>query len=314
MNYGDRIKETNPIAYRVIKNAITNDKVSHAYLFSATKNVVIGNEPLFLIQSLINENPFENTKLRSVFAYPDFTVIDGSEEMIKKEQVISAVNKLHQTSLDEIGVKVLFIKNVENANKQSLNSLLKFIEEPTKKTFIIMTTNNVSQVISTIRSRAQIVNLRSQPFEKFVIALNQDGINEKIVRLVASMTSSRTEAAKLADSIKFDKYLDMVTDMLTKAIHEPSIITTSLQKSITKASYKEIFLMLRTFFNDIWKVTEGVNTNFPNKELIQKYSDIDFNFSMALEAINDFIISQSNHVNFELYKTMTLTKIAGAYE
>ena len=50
MNYGDNIKETNPVAYRIIKNSIEHNKLSHAYLFSATKSVTIGNEPLFLIR------------------------------------------------------------------------------------------------------------------------------------------------------------------------------------------------------------------------------------------------------------------------
>ncbi|MCK5945663.1 MAG: hypothetical protein KAG04_00160, partial [Mycoplasmataceae bacterium] len=94
----------------------------------------------------------------------------------------------------------------------------------------------------------------------------------------------------------------------------PSVFLTSLLKVITKSNYKIIFLILRTFFNDIWKSTESIKTNFPNKELISKYSDIDFNYSSALEAINDFIISQGNNVNFELYKTKILTKIVGAYE
>ncbi|MCK5945662.1 MAG: hypothetical protein KAG04_00155, partial [Mycoplasmataceae bacterium] len=178
MNYGDSIKETNPVAYRIIKNSIEHNKMSHAYLFSATKSVTIGNEPLFLIQSLISKDPFNSKELRSVFAYPDFTVIDGSTDLIKKEFVINAVNKLHQTALDEAGVKILLIKNIENANKQSLNSLLKFIEEPTENTYIVMTTNNVAQVISTIRSRSQIINLRSIPFEKFVMSLSKDGIDE----------------------------------------------------------------------------------------------------------------------------------------
>ena len=120
MNYGDSIKETNPVAYRIIKNSIENNKMSHAYLFSATKSVTIGNEPLFLIQSLISKDPFNSKELRSVFAYPDFTVIDGSTDLIKKEFVINAVNKLHQTALDEAGVKILLIKNVENG----VNSIL----------------------------------------------------------------------------------------------------------------------------------------------------------------------------------------------
>lgn len=102
MKYETYTMENNPIAYRIVKNAFNSGKLSHSYLFSAQKNYLIESEALFLIQKLISKDGD-----RDPLSYPDLTVIDGSKGLISKDTVIVATEKLQQTALDSLGVKVL---------------------------------------------------------------------------------------------------------------------------------------------------------------------------------------------------------------
>lgn len=58
-------------------------------------------------------------------------------------------------------LKKLFviIKNIQNCSLNGLNSILKSIEEPKDNVIIILTTNNISCLLTTIISRSFVVNV-----------------------------------------------------------------------------------------------------------------------------------------------------------
>lgn len=314
MLYREKVKENNPIAFQVIKNQINTKKVSHSYLFSAPKNVSIEDEPKFLIQSLISREPFISTDLRSIESYPDLIVVDGSEESIKKDDIINAIIRLNQTPLDAEGKKILLVKNIELANNQSLNSLLKFIEEPTKNTYIIMTTNNLSQVLSTIRSRSQVINLRAVPVEKVVAELKNVGIDLKLAKVIASMSSSVAQAKEFYSS-DFIKHYEYVVQVLTSAITKPDKIYSELFNYINKNNYHIVVNLLRVFYSDVWKIVDGLPLSFVDEEaILNKYSISKFKFDVALSEINDFIVMQGHNANFDLSKSQLLIKLVRSYE
>ena len=49
-------------------------------------------------------------------------------------------------------------------NQQASNKLLKLIEEPPEKTFFILVSNNKQQLLPTISSRLQSIDIPSLPF------------------------------------------------------------------------------------------------------------------------------------------------------
>lgn len=65
--------------------------------------------------------------------------------------------------------KILFISNIENGTQHSLNSLLKFLENPPYNTIIIMSCNFISQVIKTIKSRAFIIEINHKKMMKQIL-------------------------------------------------------------------------------------------------------------------------------------------------
>ncbi|MDR2653746.1 MAG: hypothetical protein LBB39_00345 [Mycoplasmataceae bacterium] len=94
-------------------------------------------------------------------------VLDCSNN-IKKQDVIELMKVFSSTSSNESGKKVYVVKNIDKANKEVCNSLLKFIENEDPSCYGIFTTYNKYKVIPTILSRlAQIdVNESDESFFK----------------------------------------------------------------------------------------------------------------------------------------------------
>lgn len=310
MNFDNYTLENNPIAYKVIKNAFSSNKVSHSYLFTAPKQYEVENEPMFLIEKLISKDGKRNP-----LTYPDLTILDGSKGLISKESVTLAIEKLQQTSLDALGIKILYIKNVENGNSSSLNSLLKFIEEPTKNTFIIITTNNLSRVLSTIKSRSQVINLKAPSKEMFISALQINKIPTRRALQIASVVSSIQEAIKLSSSQEFADLSENLINALSKSLVQREKLHSEISPLIKKDNYKTTLGLMSAFFNDIWKISELMQLTFEAEtEIINGYANKKFNYEKALLLISDFIVKVSQNVNFDLYKNKLLIEMEACYE
>jgi DNA polymerase-3 subunit delta' len=75
--------------------------------------------------------------------------VTQSEEIIKKLSYFSY----------EGGSKVVIIWMPEEMNQQAANKILKILEEPPKKTFFFMVAQSQEQLLQTILSRTQVVNI-----------------------------------------------------------------------------------------------------------------------------------------------------------
>ena len=309
MRYADKIKNNNPIVYTIINNAFKNKKVPHAYLFSAQLGQEIKDEYLFVAQELISQND-----PRDPNNYSDLITLDGSNGLIKKEHVINAINQMQQTTLDSLGIKILVIRNIENSNKQSLNSLLKFIEEPTPNTYILMTTNNIGKVLPTIKSRSQILSIKPINIDDFSKSLLENDVNEKDSRLLANIFDSIDEAIENYNSTYHENRKSIIKAMKAGLNNKESLIT-ELGPLLKKSSFNTPLKMLREFISDIWREEQLQSLSFPTeKETIQKYVLEKFDFTKALEAINEFIILRNYYVNFDLDKNNLMIKIGECYE
>ena len=94
--------------------------------------------------------------------YFDAYFLDVKVKNIKKEEMINLITKLYSNALESKNIKFLVIKNIDYASKHITNSLLKFVEEPPESTYMIFSTNNINNVIGTIRSRCFSIILPSQ--------------------------------------------------------------------------------------------------------------------------------------------------------
>lgn len=90
---------------------------------------------------------------------PSLITIEADGSFIKKEQI---TNLIESFSTKPIFSKynVYIVKDASKFNASSANALLKFLEEPEDDIVAFFIVNNLQNVISTIRSRCQIVTCR----------------------------------------------------------------------------------------------------------------------------------------------------------
>lgn len=141
------------------------NKLSHAYLL-VTNNIenCLSDLKIAIKQINCNKEYLENCtecnicNLINQNFLPSLIIIEPDGKMIKKEQILELKRKF---STKPIYTKenIYVIKNAEALNAASANTMLKFLEEPEDNIIGFFITNNVNNVINTIKSRCEILNV-----------------------------------------------------------------------------------------------------------------------------------------------------------
>ncbi len=145
---------------KVIKS-IENNSFSHAYLIDTNNIKKSKNEIIEIIKNLlikdVTEKEKEKIKLQiDSNTFTELIIIEPIDNQIKVEQVNELLNTFKSKSTIS-KYKIYLILSPEKMNKSSANSILKFVEEPEENIIGFFITENIYQIISTIRSRCNII-------------------------------------------------------------------------------------------------------------------------------------------------------------
>lgn len=156
------------IACKILENELKNNTTTHAYLIETNNYINSSEFVLSFAKSLLcpykylnNEKCVYCTQCENIDKnlYTELKIINPDGMWIKKEQT-DLLQKDFSTKSIQSDKRVYIINEAEKLNVSSANSLLKFIEEPSDGIVAILVTSNVYNVISTIRSRCQIIRLK----------------------------------------------------------------------------------------------------------------------------------------------------------
>ncbi len=92
--------------------------------------------------------------------------MDEKKGRLKNDISIESVRKIHpflHKTAAEGGWRVVIVDSAEYLNHSSQNALLKILEEPPKKTLLILTTSQPGTFLPTIRSRCRMMHLDQLP-------------------------------------------------------------------------------------------------------------------------------------------------------
>ena len=112
---------------------------------------------LFLVK-IITINPInkENRsfKLLKNNSHPNFYLIDllNDKKNIDVAQIREMIIYTNKSTFNNMA-RFILIDNIENLNKNSVNALLKIIEEPNENVFFILINNNEKYILPTLKSR-----------------------------------------------------------------------------------------------------------------------------------------------------------------
>lgn len=211
----DGYKDSQPIVYKILKNAIIDDKSSHAYLIETGGFYDSFNFVMSFVKSLLcplkklNKNNCGECHQCEVIDsgnFPEIDVIAPDGLWIKKEQLQNLQKEFTTKAL--IGNKRIYIiKQADRLNKSAANSILKFLEEPDNNIIAILITDNIYSVLTTIRSRCQILRLKSTYISK-------EPLNtiEKLKQIITvnqkDNLTTETLEVKIQKVIEFVNYLE----------------------------------------------------------------------------------------------------------
>ena len=163
---------------RTIKNAIAQDKVSHAYLFTGPRGTGKTTTARLLAKALLCEKgptaepdgTCDDCEMIAAGAHPDVYELDaasrtGVENV--REEIIGRV----QFAPTRGRYKVYIIDEVHMLSTAAFNALLKTLEEPPSHVVFILATTDPQKVPETIHSRCQRFDFRRISTEAMVSRL-----------------------------------------------------------------------------------------------------------------------------------------------
>lgn len=153
----------------------------------------------------------ETTPYGSINDWYELVGVGNKQGNIGVEEANDVVSKMSLKAFNG-GYKVMIVWMAEKMNSMCANKLLKLIEEPAKKTVIILVVEDEEQLINTIRSRCQVVHLNplsEETIKNSLIEMHQaeDGLSQSIAHQSEGSFSRALELLKQEpDDLKFEAW------------------------------------------------------------------------------------------------------------
>lgn len=132
-------------------------------------------------------------------------------DMILAEDV-RKLNQFLQLSAADGGRRVVIIDTADDMNVQAANALLKMLEEPPEKTFLLLVSHQPSALLPTIRSRCRELRLKTLSADDLAAALEQAAITPEgeLSALAELAAGSVGEAIRLINLDGLQTYGELV--------------------------------------------------------------------------------------------------------
>lgn len=214
--------ENQSFIFNMLKNSIKQDRLSHAYLFYGNSGT--GKKEmayalacmLYNIDDIDFESETSKVILEGNHLNVDYIGLLDNKKMISKEQISSLEDEFSKTSLVK-GPRVYIVDGIDTASNAAQNSLLKFIEEPINNevTVGIFIAEELSNVVSTIKSRCITIHFNDIPVTNYLKELESKGYNELNLILASNLTSSKEEIEKLQDDKDFNLTVEYFLEFIS---------------------------------------------------------------------------------------------------
>ncbi|KZN52401.1 DNA polymerase III subunit delta' [Pseudoalteromonas luteoviolacea] len=168
--------------------SFAQQRFHHAQLFHGLEGVGKGALATNLANALLCVNTQDtltqcgsckSCNLFSAQNHPDLFVLSAEQSSIGVDEV-RALNEFIFHSAQQGGNKVVVIEQIEKMTESATNALLKTLEEPALKRYILMTCDDLSQIKATILSRCNKVQVNIDDNHQIQMWLGQQGINTSL--------------------------------------------------------------------------------------------------------------------------------------
>ena len=238
-------------------------KTTLAFNFISKVLKIIDNNNYNSHIGLLHKNSHPN--IRYITRYYDETK-DKTSEYISIDQIRGLNNFINQSSFNNIPKFIIF-DSADNLNKNSSNSLLKILEEPSNNTYFILISHQLSNILPTIRSRCIKFYFNKPSKDIFhEIMKNEDiNINKDNIDFLYLLSNGSPGTAIKISSDKMNDLYDSIIDItnynkndLSKKIYDLSEYVSNFSND----EYKVFLMLLRFILINIIKNNLGILSEF----------------------------------------------------
>jgi DNA polymerase-3 subunit delta' len=196
----DILLKSQPQVIKLFQNSLRKGRLVHTYLFDGAKGTSKLEAAYYFAAMLFcksEEKPcLECEDCQKILKeqHPDLFLVQPEKGVIKKEQVANLEKEFSMTSQNK---RVYIIVDIDKATASAANSLLKFLEEMEGDKYGILTTENLHNVLTTIRSRSQIISFRQVSPRIIAEELMQKGVDPETSNILSILTNNVEECLEL---------------------------------------------------------------------------------------------------------------------
>lgn len=310
-----------------LQNAITMDKVSHAYILNgpdksgkmmlaeafaaALQCEKGGNEPCMECHSCKQAVGHNQPDIIYVtHEKPNTISVDDIRSQLNNDIDVKPYSSRH---------KIYIIDEAEKMNQQAQNALLKTIEEPPAYAVILLLTTNASTFLPTILSRCVTLNLKvvqDEKIKKYLMSDYQIPDYQADV-CVAFAQGNVGKAIQLASSDDFNEMKSSALQLIKRLNEIDLYEMTAAVKQISeyKLEINDYFDLMMVWYRDVlyFKATGDVNGLIFKDEVYDikrqaeksSYSGVE----VIIEALQKAKLRLNANVNFDLVIELLLLTI-----
>tara|TARA_Y100000590_G_scaffold345869_1_gene395812 strand:+ start:7138 stop:8082 length:945 start_codon:yes stop_codon:yes gene_type:complete len=270
-----------------LNNLYKNNNLPNKILFSGASGIGKSTLAYHLINLIFSKNEdfkYDLTNLEikefnksysliNTNSHPNFFLLEKKTDNknIEISQVRDMINFTNKSSFNN-EERIILIDGIENLNKNSLNALLKVIEEPNENVFFILIFDNTKFISDTLRSRCIKFNL-NMSFEKSVETTNKI-INSNVSDIISSdLIHYYNTPGDFINLLNFanDKNINLLE------LNLKDFVKFMIQDSDYKKNsfiQKNIFKFIELYFNNLIKINTSNKLHYLYFEFIKKISDV----------------------------------------
>jgi len=309
--------EEQPQVLKELNNMVKKGHVPHALIFYGEKStskveVALEFSKMLYEKNLSKDiNEYEFNHLIDIHEHPNIKHIkrdSKSSITIDAAREIMNDNNLYS---EYPGPIIYIFEDADYFNSSSINSILKFVEEPKDDTYIIFIVENLNNLLPTIQSRSILINFKPLDKERVVEKLSHEGLDKDILNVIAEYRKKEDEIINIYNDSKYIDCYNAVIDLINEPFERNGslvLINTESFKKIKDNELQEFYVSLLVFvFEDLLKIKRSdyniIFNNYLNR-LTQVQNQ--FTESKLIDAIKNLLelksyISRKTQVNTTLF-------------
>lgn len=263
------LKLEQEILYKLFNNSIKSNRIANSYILYGDLNSPLKDTAMYLAKSLsCNESTFACNSCPSCKRFdqgkaPDSFFIDGSIQMIKKQNIKDLVEHFEYSTFEKNHIPTYVIHLVDNITEEAANALLKFLEEPKQEIVAFLTTHNLDAVLKTILSRSikvKVNPLNHKDYYNQLLSIEYpkrkgEKISVFLAYILSKISSNIDEANYIIEDDNnvfaievIEEFLELLENNKKEAVYHLLSLTSKIKDN---KCYNYLFITLSTILSDI---------------------------------------------------------------